>query len=141
MSGDPAHVPPERLRLDVSDEAMLTRLAKALPARTCLECGDGFSPQRPHAEFCCAPCRKTFANRRAQRGADLYDLFMASRFDLATAKDLKLWRMMNRLASHFRAEDKRIREGRRSWMRPGDSLAAKAFLFAEHIAPAKRRGR
>lgn len=82
-----------------------------------------------------------FANRRASRGAELYDLFMASRFELEKSKDLKLWRMMNRMASGFREQDRRERDGRRSWMRPEQVLEAKAYLYAQAVAPVKRRSR
>jgi hypothetical protein len=56
-----------------------------------------------------------FANRRAARGAELYDLFMLHRFERDTAKAMRAMSVMNRLASQWRQEDKARRDGRRSW--------------------------
>lgn len=44
--------------------------------RECLECGKIFEPRQHNADFCGSVCRKKFNNRRATRGAVLYDLAM-----------------------------------------------------------------
>lgn len=84
--------------------------------RTCTECGTGFEAARHDAEFCSARCRQAFANRRQQRGAELYDLFMAHRFERKASATLKLLSLMNRLASSWRHEDHARRDSRRSWI-------------------------
>lgn len=86
----------------------------------CLECGSvlivvGRRGQVP--KFCQEPCRTAFNMRRRQRGAELYDLFMANSFERhATARvDGSIRRAMGRLASRWRDEDHRERSGRQSW--------------------------
>lgn len=85
---------------------------------TCLECGDPLArhagdTRRSDTSFCCGACRKTFNNRRAMRGAELYDLYMAHRFDHRVATDLGVMQAINRLASFYRQEDQRSRNGAR----------------------------
>eukprot|EP00803_Ostreobium_quekettii_P006119 evm.model.scf_5299.1 EVM.evm.TU.scf_5299.1 scf_5299:57-2279(-) len=50
------------------------------------------------------------------RGAAIYDLLMAMRYERDEAKRENVWTMLCRIASDFRAEDERNRDGRRSWM-------------------------
>lgn len=97
---------------------------------TCPECGRRHSPARRDAEFCSATCRQRWHSRRAQRGADLYDLYMAHRFDRQTATALGLLAIINRACSTWRAEDAERRAGRRSWRPPAAVLAAKPWLRA-----------
>lgn len=47
----------------------------------CLECGKAFRKRQHNASFCGRTCRQVFNNRRATRGALLYDLTMI--FDAA----------------------------------------------------------
>ena len=47
----------------------------------CHECGAEYETVKHDARFCGTKCRKSYNNRRAVRGAELYDLFMASRYD------------------------------------------------------------
>lgn len=96
--------------------------------RACLECGRPFSASVSGAEFCGPVCRMVFNNRRTRRGAELYDLFMALRHDRATATAFKVWRLLNRLAAGFRAEDVSERDGRRSWRAPAAILARRPHL-------------
>lgn len=91
----------------------------------CLECG---SETRSKGDFCSASCRHDFNNRRKARGAEIYDLYMAHRFDRATAADLGVFQAINRLASNFREEDKARRSGRRSWRSPRAVLEERPFL-------------
>jgi hypothetical protein len=91
--------------------------------RKCLECGGEVKAEaRREAEFCCDPCRKAFNNRRALRGAELYDLFMSQRFDRANAGKQGAWTVMCSLASAYRDADKTKRQGRRSWRKLGAAL-------------------
>lgn len=85
--------------------------------KTCRECNKPLpTDRRPTIEFCGTPCRVKWRNRRSSRGADLYDLFMALRFDRAAAKELGLYAEMCKMASEWRKEDKAA--GRQSYFRP-----------------------
>ncbi len=81
----------------------------------CRECGATFSAQRQGREFCRAACRRAFYNRKALRGAQLYDLIMALRFERPRAEELGAWSLLCRLAASYKAADDRERAGRRSW--------------------------
>jgi hypothetical protein len=81
----------------------------------CAECGSEFGSDRAHAEFCGTSCRKTYNNRRAVRGAELYDLMMTMRFDRKHATDEQLWSHICALASAYNTSDKNLRGGRRSY--------------------------
>lgn len=98
------------------------------PHRHCLECGAALKPAA--RDFCAAGCRKAFGNRRMLRGAELYDLFMAHRYDRENAKQYRALTMMNRMAAEFWREDQRRRQGRPSWRPPAAVLAARADLKA-----------
>lgn len=93
--------------------------------RPCLECGTDHACK---GEFCSTACRTVFNNRRKQRGAELYDLYMAHRFDRDRAQELGVFQAINRLASTYRDEDRESRNGRRSWRRPRDVLEERPFL-------------
>jgi predicted nucleic acid-binding Zn ribbon protein len=72
----------------------------------CLECGKPIGPSvRYEKKFCAHACGTVYNNRRKQRGAELYDIFMAMRFDRANAKDKGAWAVMCRMASQWKAED------------------------------------
>ncbi len=87
-------------------------------------------PPRQRGEFCSTACRSAFNNRRKARGAELYDFFMAHRFDRAEAARLGFLQAMNRLASIWRDEDKGKREARRSWRKPRAIMEERLFLKA-----------
>lgn len=108
----------------------------------CAECGQPFTRRRAEAVFCSPGCRKEFNNRRMQRGAELYDLFMVMRFDRAAAKELGVWKRACRMASGFRDQDRQHREGRPSWRKPGTIMARRADLAADYcgqITSGRRR--
>lgn len=84
-------------------------------AHTCKECGNSLASVKVGATFCCTECRKAFNNRRAQRGAELYDLFMAMRYDRSEASKANTWTVMCNLARAYRDADKFARNGRKSW--------------------------
>lgn len=96
----------------------------------CLECGAPYTARTATSDFCSTACRRAFNNRRAVRGAEIYDLFMAHRFDRTRARDLKLLGVLNRMASNWRAEDHDRRSGRRSWRDPDAVLADRPYLRA-----------
>lgn len=88
------------------------------PARECLECGGDIPAQaQATAEFCCRACQKSWGNRRMQRGAQLYDLWMVARYERGLARARGVWTIMCNLARAYRDSDKHLRAGRRSWRR------------------------
>lgn len=105
--------------------------AKAQTA-ICPECGITHTPKRADALFCKSAHRGAFNNRRAQRGALLYDAFMALRYDRKWATAVHLWKMICRLASEWRAEDEDA--ARASFIRPERWVAANcAWLHQEKL--------
>ncbi len=94
----------------------------------CLECGCDLAPGPQEREFCCAGHRSAWNNRRLQRGAALYDLYMAHRFERPVAQAAGVFQAINRLASDFRAEDREVRAGRRSWRRLDAVLGERPHL-------------
>lgn len=46
----------------------------------CLECGGSYKRRGHNGTFCGGSCRRVFNNRRALRGAVLYDLTMVARY-------------------------------------------------------------
>jgi hypothetical protein len=86
--------------------------------KTCDECAEEFTSKKREARFCCTACRKTYNNRRAVRGAELYDLMMACRYDRDFAYANKLPSLMARRCSEWRDADVARNNGTRSWQRP-----------------------
>jgi hypothetical protein len=84
-------------------------------SRTCLECGERFDTNVAAAKNCSTACRKAFNNRRALRGAEMYDLMMKYRFDRKAASQDKTWSQLCDLATQARASDRNLRDGRISW--------------------------
>lgn len=87
-----------------------------MTARLCRECVVSFTPTRITEHFCSTACRRAFNNRRAMRGAELYDLFRAVRRDRSQAKQARLWTDLCRLEECWQEEDERERPGRRSYV-------------------------
>lgn len=73
----------------------------------CQECGQNFTSRRADAIFCKTECRKEFNNRRATRGAEIYDLFRTLRRERGKAKDLNVWTAMTRLELRWQQEDEK----------------------------------
>lgn len=69
------------------------------------------------------------------RGADLYDCFMALRYDREAAKDAGLWALMCRMAQSFHDEDKAA--GRRSYFRPKETTQRNVRYAATVLAPGR----
>lgn len=85
----------------------------------CRECGSPIvqipitkQGHRPR-EFCSATCRVAFRNRRAKRGAELFDFYMASRYQRQQFPGLIT--TVNQMCAGWREEDKKILDGRQSW--------------------------
>lgn len=85
------------------------------PIRQCQECGHEILLTQASRFLCSDPCRTAFNNRRKKRGAEIYDLVMAWRYERGLAKALGLFKLICRLASVWRQEDRDEREGRNSW--------------------------
>lgn len=102
--------------------------------RCCRECGEQVCGSR---EFCTGKCRATFHNRRKQRGAELYDLFMATRFDREDAQEQGAWSLLCRMAAKFKAEDDR-RGGLKSWHPIASVKARHSSLSATRLAVSRR---
>ena len=78
----------------------------------CLECGANFTAKGYGKDFCGASCRQKFNNRRATRGAALYDLVMAQletpvmydKYELAgrSARMIEDWQKEDRKAERTR---------------------------------------
>jgi len=82
---------------------------------------------------------RVLRDRRMSRGADLYDAFMAMRFDREAAKDKGLWALMCRMASAWNEEDKAA--GRQSYFPPDETVQRNVHHNAQVIVrPPKRRG-
>jgi len=101
----------------------------------CAECGETFAAKRDHANFCSTKCRKTWNNRRATRGAELYDLFMALRYDRKWSSTVGMWQLICRLASEWKRMDN---EAGRTYVRPEKWLEAnRAWLKSINLGVVK----
>lgn len=94
---------------------------------TCLECG---AAHERAGDFCCRACKDVWSNRCKARGAELYHLYMAHRFERPLAAKLGLFQAINRLASNWRAEDRARRDGRKSWRSPRAVMEERPYLKA-----------
>lgn len=100
----------------------------------CTECGKDLGDGRKAwVSFCGASCRTTFNNRRKQRGAEMYDLFMAMRYQRGVAKLLGVWALICAAAHHYRELDRQERGGRPSWQEPDIVVARMAWLKAKRV--------
>jgi hypothetical protein len=84
-------------------------------SRCCAECDKAFEAKRREAEFCSTECRKVYNNRRAMRGAEIYDIAMAWRFGDGEGRIAEAQSLLCALLSGYNEEDKRSRKGRRSY--------------------------
>ena len=107
----------------------------------CFECNTAITERsRKNRMFCGPECRQSFNNRRMQRGAQLYDLFMAQRFERADAERQQVWSAMCRLGMRWRDEDIEERGGNQSWGDWRNFLAKNPWLRAA-IGPVTKIGR
>lgn len=81
--------------------------------KNCKECGVGYRAERQTSEFCSSKCRMAFNQRRRERGVELYDVLMSSRFDMKTIA--APGDIVNRLLDAYRTADTAKRSGRASW--------------------------
>lgn len=101
----------------------------------CLECDAPItaSTRGQPKRFCSPSCRQTFNNRRANRGAVLYDLFMANRFDRDRAYPAKVMSFMCRIAEEWNRED-----ARRTWGDFADHMTARPDIAVGIRQPSMR---
>lgn len=107
----------------------------------CRECGSPFTPRRVTGAFCSGDCKRAFNNRRAMRGAELYDVVMSMRFDRAAAAEHQAWSLLCRMAMAFRAQDEAERSARKSWCPIKDVKMRKPVLSQIMVALNYRAGR
>ena len=75
--------------------------------RTCDECGDSYVYKKPSSKFCSTGCRKTWNNRRAQRGTLFYDAIMNMRYDRKSAASAGIdFTFICRIGELFNDQDK-----------------------------------
>jgi len=80
-----------------------------MTTRYCYETGRPLPESAPaSARFIDAEARQAWNNRRKVRGSQLYDLFMAYRYDRQAAKALGLFSQLCKLAQAWRDEDKMV---------------------------------
>lgn len=104
---------------------------QAKPNAHCDECGAAYHAKRKDvSDFCSQKCRAAFNNRRAMRGAEMYDLVMALRFDREKATELGVWKVICRVAAEHHEQDQRERGGRRSWRGAKSVIARRPYLMA-----------
>lgn len=96
----------------------------------CQECGTAYTARKADQRFCSTACCKVFNNRRMRRGALLYDLFMALRYERKAAYAMGVWKAACRLAEGWRDEDIAERAGRFSWGDWREFAAFRLDLFA-----------
>lgn len=101
--------------------------------RNCVECGRPFKTRRYNAEHCGGACRRVFNNRRALRGAVLYDLTMIETAELSAGKteDAKATRgRIEAAVAAWKAEDASYGRGR-SWQRKYNVMTSTLKYAAE----------
>lgn len=96
--------------------------------RRCRECGTPLPEGLKATALFCSPvegsnqyagqskCKAAWNNRRKSRGADLYDLWMAMRYEREDAKRLEVWKEICRLSEGWKEEDER--SGTKSYEKP-----------------------
>lgn len=95
--------------------------------KTCLECKGGFTSRQYTSEFCCGACRRTFNNRRARRGAVLYDLLMIEATDPDRFESLRLDGRVSAIIEAFKREDEEA--GRKRSHKRASDVQADTFVY------------
>jgi len=104
-----------------------------MPKRTCRECGAALVAQRDSWELCGPSRWRAFHNRKATRGAQLYDLVMAWRFDRTGSAAVGAQSLLCRIAAVLKAEDDRERPGLHSWDDVGRVRERNSHLVATGV--------
>lgn len=99
----------------------------AIGKHICKECGGDFDSRQYNASFCSDGCKRTFNNRRAKRGAILYDLLMIETFDPKGFTANKLETRVE-LIARWREEGAAAKRSR-TWKRPHDVMYDTAAML------------
>lgn len=98
----------------------------------CIECTKEFERATYRASFCGGKCRRDFNNRRATRGAILYDLAMLVLDEKDSKEQVNLAQRRDEVLASWRAED--AAAGRkRTWQSKYDVLTSTAKYSAERF--------
>ena len=108
-------------------------------AKACRECGrPEFEWARERGDFCCDACRRDWNNRRQARGAVLYDLVMALRFDRKASQEIKLWTIVCKFCAIWRDDDVARRASRPSWREAALVVEERPWVFAASLKAGRR---
>lgn len=102
----------------------------------CRECGAEMTWTRKPKFFCSSACRQEHTNRRRDRGAQMYDLFMALRYDRQNAKGKEVWTKLCRLAEKFHDDD--LVQGRESTIPLERVLEQHSYLAAQTLVKVRQ---
>lgn len=94
---------------------------------SCAECGKAFRRRAYNGQFCGGTCRRVFNNRRAVRGAILYDLAMIETHNPEHAAKHSFAARREALIAAWIADDK----GRRTYQSAGLVTEATNYLTYE----------
>lgn len=97
----------------------------------CHECLKPLESRLNGQRFCGPVCRKSWNNRRATRGACLYDVFMGLRHERKAAKLLGFWSLACAMATAWKREDREA--GRQSYNDPAEANRMNAQYRAKHF--------
>lgn len=95
---------------------------------TCIECSGPFESRQYNASFCGDACKRTFNNRRAKRGAILYDLVMIEAFAPSAFEANSLANRHAELVAKWRDEDEKAGR-KRTWKRAHDVMYDTAAML------------
>lgn len=76
--------------------------------RHCSECGTEFQAKVASAEFCCQEHRLAYNNRRRDRGAMLFDLYVHTRFNRKASQEKGLQTLIDRMVGNWVEEDRAV---------------------------------
>lgn len=96
--------------------------------KTCAECCNAFVAKDYRAEFCGTACKNAMNQRRRDRGAQLLDLYVHTRFNRKAAGEHGLQTIIDRMVGNWVEED---RQAGRRVMRPLDDVM---FAAVQHVA-------
>lgn len=111
------------------------------PDKPCRECQSAFQPRHPSQEYCSTNCGRIFNNRRAVRGAELYDLFCALRSERKLSGEIGIWTEMCRLELRWKEEDGQVRKYLPPRLALNRLYETGRLMMGEIVAKAHRIGR
>lgn len=123
----------------MGDTKAMDAMSNQFGTRVCQECGGPLVAVYARKRFCTTRCRMKFNKRREKRGAQLYDLYCAYRYDREAARKANVQSQMNRLVMYWRTEDDVLRSGRESWGLWRDFLETQPCLRVERISSGRKK--